>query len=189
MARPVKWSRDLHLLRERAARSRTETWGRREIEDLFGVGRASAQSLMKAIGQVQPVGGAHFVERISLLSFLDAVIEAPSVEAGMRSRVAMSEPPPRHTSMKVSLPNDLRSVMLPDLPSNVTLAQGRLEIVAPTAVAMVESLVAVAMAMRNDLDSFRIAIEPPFFPPKVEDEDLRRLFSSLRSNASGGEHA
>ena len=28
MARPVKWSRDLHPIRERAARSRTETWSR-----------------------------------------------------------------------------------------------------------------------------------------------------------------
>ena len=38
MARPVKWSRDLHPIRERAAHARTETWGRLDIERLFGVG-------------------------------------------------------------------------------------------------------------------------------------------------------
>jgi hypothetical protein len=50
MPRPVKWSRDLHLLRERAAHSRTETWSRQDLERLFNIGRASTQSLMKAIG-------------------------------------------------------------------------------------------------------------------------------------------
>jgi hypothetical protein len=66
MGRPVKWSRELHSIRERAALARTETWGRVDIEGLFGVGRATAQTLMKAIGEVQPVGGAHFVERLSV---------------------------------------------------------------------------------------------------------------------------
>jgi hypothetical protein len=28
MARPVKWSRELHSIRKRAAHARTETWGR-----------------------------------------------------------------------------------------------------------------------------------------------------------------
>jgi hypothetical protein len=31
---------------------------------------------MKTIGEVQPVGGAHFVEGSSLLSFLDAMYHA-----------------------------------------------------------------------------------------------------------------
>lgn len=52
MGRPVKWSRELHSLRECAAHARTETWGRLDIEQLFGVGRATAQTLMKAIGEV-----------------------------------------------------------------------------------------------------------------------------------------
>ena len=42
MGRPVKWSRELHSIRERAALARTETWGRVDIEELFGVGRATA---------------------------------------------------------------------------------------------------------------------------------------------------
>ena len=51
-------TRDFHLLRDRAARSRTETWSRADVEALFGVGRATPQTLMKTIGQVQVVGGA-----------------------------------------------------------------------------------------------------------------------------------
>jgi hypothetical protein len=70
------------------------TWGRVDIEELFGVGRATAQTLMKAIGEVQPVGGAHFVERSSLLSFLDAMIAAPDFDQAFRDRVREADAPP-----------------------------------------------------------------------------------------------
>ena len=56
MPRPVKWSRDIHSIYERAAHSKTETWSRVDLEKLFGVGRATAQTLMKAIGEIQAVG-------------------------------------------------------------------------------------------------------------------------------------
>ena len=160
MARPVKWSRDLHLIREKAARSRTETWSRVDLEHLFSVGRATAQMLMKAVGDLQFVGGAHFVERTSLLRFLDAMIAAPSVNEALRTRMLEAEPAPRPKALRVSLPNDLRNARLPDLPANITLASGRLEIIAPSAVEMLESLVALAMVMTNDLDRFREVVEP-----------------------------
>ena len=160
MARPVKWSRDLHLIREKAARSRTETWSRVDLEHLFGVGRATAQMLMKAIGDLQLVGGAHFVERTSLLRFLDAMIAAPSVDKALRVRVLEAAPAPKSKPLRVSLPHDLRHARLPDLPPNVTLTPGRLEIAAPSAIAMLESLVALAMVMQNDLERFREVIEP-----------------------------
>ena len=180
MARPVKWSRDLHPIRERARNARTETWGRKDVEDLFGVGRATAQMLMKAIGEIQPVGGAHFVERPSLLSFLDAMIAAPSVEEGLRARMLEAEPPPRPRPLRVSLPVDLRSAMLPDLPPNIRLAPGRLEIEAPTAIAMLESLMTLALIMQNDLDRFQAAIEPPSYPPEITDAEIRMHLEQLR---------
>ena len=180
MSRPVKWSRDLHPIRERARNARTETWGRRDIEDLFNVGRATAQMLMKAIGEIHPVGAAHFVERASLLSFLDTMISAPSVEQGLRTRLLEAEPPPRSKPLRVSLPADLRSIMLPDLPPNISLSPGRLQIEAPTAVAMLESLVKLALAMQNDLDQFQAVVEPPLQPPDIQDDELRELFGRLR---------
>lgn len=183
MARPVKWSRDLHPIRERAARARTETWSRQDIEALFGVGRASAQSLMKAIGEVEVVGGAHFVERPALLGFLDAMTRAPSVEEALRQRLLEAEAPPRPKALRVSLPEDLRRARLPDLPANISLSPGRLEITASTAVVMLESLLALAMVMQNDLDRFQAAIEPPLMH-EVEDDKLRALFGRLRAGTS-----
>ena len=180
MARPVKWSRDLYPIQERARHARIETWSRKDIEYLFGVGRATAQMLMKAIGEIQPVGGAHFVERPALLSFLDAIIAAPSVEEGLRSRRLEAEPSPRPKPLRVSLTQDLRSAMMPDLPPNITLTPGRLEIEAPTATAMLESLMTLALIMQNDLDRFQVAIEPSPEPPEVSDTDLLALFGGLR---------
>ena len=86
---------------------------------------------------------------------------APSVDAALRTRLLEAEPAPRAKSLRVSLPNDLRSARLPDLPANITLAAGRLEILAPSAVEMLESLVALAMVMQNDLERFRGVLEAP----------------------------
>lgn len=187
MARPVKWSRDLHPIRERAARSRTETWSRREVEDLFGVGRASAQSLMKAIGEVQPVGGAHFIDRASLLSFLDTMIAAPTVEEGMRDRAGVTEPTPKRKPLRISLPADLRAVLLHELPPSILLSPGRLQIEAPTAEAMLESLGLLALALQNDLEAFRNAVDCVHSSPHGDDDELKSLMRSLRSHGGNPE--
>ena len=94
MGRPVKWSGELHLMiQERNAQARTETWGRVDMEELFGVGRVTSQTLIKAIEEVQPVGGAYFVERSSRLSFLDALIESPDFDQAFRSPVREADAP------------------------------------------------------------------------------------------------
>ena len=179
MPRPVKWSRDLHPIRERAARSRTETWSRGDIERLFDIGRASAQGLMKAIGEVQSVGGTHFIERAPLLSFLDEMIAADSVQDALRNRLLEADEPPSPKPLRISLPADLRNVMLRDLPDTIRLSPGRLEITAPTTEAMLESLALLAQAMSNDLSSVQDALLPPA-PARVADDDLRSFLQGLR---------
>ncbi|AXC16117.1 hypothetical protein ACPOL_6935 (plasmid) [Acidisarcina polymorpha] len=156
----MKWSRDLYPIRERAANARTETWGRLDIERLFGVGRASAQGLMKAIGEVQPVGRAHFVERTSLLGFLDAMIAAEDFDEAFRSRMREADAPPYTKPLKVSLPAGLRTVMLRDLPPNISLTPGRLEIIANSSIAMLESLALLAQAMQNDFLHVQAILDP-----------------------------
>ncbi len=183
MARPVKWSRDLHLIREKAQHSRTETWSRQDLEQLFNIARASAQSLMKAIGEVQSVGGAHFVERASLLSFLDEMLAAPSVEAGVNSRLLNAAPPPAPRPLRVSIPADLRHVMMRDLPGNIQLSPGRLEITAESALGIVESLALLARAMQNDFAHIQAALEPATGSSAVDGE-LRKLFTQLRERRS-----
>ena len=70
--------------------------------------------------------------------------------------------------------------MLPELPANIMLSAGRLEITAQTAVGMLESLLTLALVMQNDLDRFRLVIEPAS-QTTVEDDDLRRAIDHMRS--------
>ena len=139
--------------------------------------------LLRAIGGVATVAGAHFVDRAAVVGFLDAMILAPSVEAALQERLAAADPPPRRTRLRTSLPADLRQAMLEDLPPNVTLATGRLEITAPTAVAMLESLVTLALVMQNDLERFRAVIEHLPAPPEIGDQELEEMFTRLRERA------
>src|ERR1035438_7096825 len=82
---------------------------------LFEVKRASAQTLMKAIGGIQNVGGTHLVDREVLLEFLDQTIAADDVSGAVRSRREEAAPPPQPKRMKFSLPGELKSVMAADL--------------------------------------------------------------------------
>ena len=179
MPRPVKWSRDVHSIRERASRSRTETWSRADLEHLFDIKPSAAQNLMKAIGDVQSVGGAHFVDRSSLLSFLDEMAGADSVDEALRRRFLEADAPPAPKPLRVSLAADLRNVMLRDLPDTIRLSPGRLEIAAPSTEAMLESLALLARAMSNDLASVQDALEPPA-PSRIEDVELSSFLTGLR---------
>ena len=180
MAKRIQWAYRIAELRASTARSQVETYARRDIEHLFSLGRVQAQQIMRAVGGRQAVAGAHFVERPALLAFLDEMAEAPSVAEGLRARLAEAEPAPRRKPLRVRLPAELRTAMLPDLPENVRLAPGRLEIDAPTAEAMVEALMRLALVMQND-DRWCDLIEPPAPPPPVEEEELQGWLAGLRA--------
>lgn len=185
MPRPVKWSRDLHPIRERAKRSRTETWSRKDIQDLFNVGPSSAQNLLKAIGEVQAVGGTHFVERSALLAFLDEMVVAESVETALRNRLLQAEAPPAPRPLLITLPPDLRNVMVRDLPDTIRLSPGRLEIQAVDTESILEGLALLARALQNDLAGAQAIWDPaPVADRPAEDWEINALLASLRSNRS-----
>ena len=136
---------------------------------------------MKAIGEVQPVAGAHFVERGALLAFLNEMIEAPDMEQALRERAREAAPPPRPKPLRVSLPNDLRTATVKDLPESIRLSPGRLEIVGTSTESVLEGLVLLAQVMQNDLMQVQLLLEPPPVPPTVEDDELQMLLASMRS--------
>lgn len=184
MPRPVKWSRDLHPIRDRANRSKTETWSRKDIEHLFGIGTSSAQSLLKAIVEVQAVGGTHFVDRDSLHAFLDEMVQAESVEEALRLRLERSLPVLRPAPLRTSLPSELRRVTLDDLPDNVEVREGEVRITGANAEQVVEGLLLLAQVLQNDLESVRLRLDPEPFPAAV-DEGLRAMLASMRGSSGG----
>lgn len=180
MPRPVKWARDLHAIRDRAMKSRVETWSRVDIEYLFNVGRATAQTLARAIGEVQTVAGAHFVDRASLIAFLDEMIEAPSVEKALRMRLIDSPSPPRRRSLKVPIPADLRNAMVTDLPDHIQVIPGELTIRVSDLENLLESLAIFAKILENDFAGVQKLIEVP--PPPVNDESVREFIQMIRAH-------
>jgi hypothetical protein len=185
MAKTISWTDRAYSIRERVSRSTTQTWRRRDIENLFEIKRASAQNLMKLIGNVQSIGSTHFLDRASLLQFLDEVISADRITDAVARRHLVAEPPPSRKGqrvLKLSLPRDLRSVMARDLPSNIQFSAGSLLIRGGDAMEIVRCLHLIAQAFQNDLDTMQSLLDPPAPQPQVDDQEIRSMFERLRAD-------
>jgi len=179
VSKPISWSYRIHEIRTRVEHSKLQSWSRRDLEDLFAVRRASAQSLMKTIGGIQNIGGTHLVDRDALTEFLDRSIASDNLSATVQERRIESGPVPRPKRLTFSLPPELRTVMVADLPVCIQLDPGRLTITGVGSVEILESLYLLAQAMQNDIDSVQQRLDPPPMPPAVADDDLRNMFRNL----------
>ena len=185
LAKTISWSDRAYSIRERVSRSSLQTWRRRDIEDLFEVKRASAQNLMRLVGNVQSIGSTHFLDRSALLLFLDEVVAADRVSEAVAKRLVVTEPTPSRRSRKMlrfALPRDLRSVMVKDLPRNIEVSAGSLRIRGADAMEIVRSLHLVAQALQNDLETMQSLLDPPVPQPQVDDAEIRSMFERLRAD-------
>jgi hypothetical protein len=132
------------------------------------------------VGEIQNIGGTHVVDRASLLGFLESLEQSDSPETARRDRILLAEPVPRSRHLKFSLPEALRSVMVRDLPTEIVLTAGRLEITGRDAVEVLERMLLLARALQNDLDTALETLNPQAAAPRVEDDDLREMFARLR---------
>jgi hypothetical protein len=135
--------------------SKLETWDRKAIENLFDVRRVSAQSLMRAIGELSNVAGAHLTARASLLEFLDYVLAADDPELAVRVRIdTAAAPPPQKKGFMLPVPDEYKSVRLANLPKSIVVRPGELTIRGAHAFEILQSLAVLARALENDPDSF-----------------------------------
>jgi hypothetical protein len=180
MARTLSWRHRLPEITHRVQNSAIETWTRTDLESVFEIKRASAQLLMKAVGEIHNLGGKHVIDRLSLLEFLKALAEADNPESGRRERLLRAEAVPHSRSIKVSLPEELRTVMVRHLPPEISLEEGRLGITGRNAREILDRLVLLSRALQNDLDTALQLLDPPPVVPQVDDQELRALFTDLR---------
>jgi hypothetical protein len=158
LARPVKWLVNLSAIRHRVLNSKIETWDRQAIEDLFDVRRVTAQSLMRAVGELSNVAGAHLTSRASLLDFLDYMLAADDMELALRTRIdTAAAAPSQKKGLRLPIPDGLRAVRLADLPKHIKIAPGLLTIEGADAFEILTQLAVLARALDNDLDSFVMA--------------------------------
>lgn len=181
MARLIKWRHDVHSILARVRNSKTETWTRYDLEIAFCVKRASAQSLMKAIGNVDNLGGKHVVSRDSIISYLEAMIQADDLSLEHRARLDMAEPVARPRGIPVSVPDDLRHIMIRDLPQEVAIEPGHIHVRGADPIAVIENLLRLAHALQNDLDTAMQHLTPSRPHPDPIDDDLRQLFANLEA--------
>lgn len=185
MARTLSWRQRIHEIHERVQNSVVETWSRRDIENVFELKRAAAQQLMKAIGEIQNVGGVHLVDRNTLLAFLEQIEQSADPEAARREKILLAEPVPRPRHLKNTLPEGLRSVMVRDLPPEIVLEHCRLEIIGRNAEEIFGCLLMLAQAIQNDMATAAEILDPAPTVRPVEDDDLRELFADLRRREEG----
>jgi hypothetical protein len=171
MARPVKWISRLHEIRERVVHSKIETWDRKALENLFDVRRVTAQNLMRAIGELSNVAGAHLTTRASLLSFLDYVLAADEMELAVRAKIDTAvAAPPQKKGFILPVPEEYKAVRLAGLPQSIVIDRGQLTIRGAHAFEILQDLAVLARALENDVDSFVQAWNPAPEPLEREPE-------------------
>jgi len=138
---------------------------RMTIERVLGVRRRRAQQLLQPCVQ-QQVGASGIAHRDEVIAHLRrlAAGEVTSYERRRRQRLAetlqnLHRSWTQVTKAIVEAPTAVVNQDLANLPSGVTLEQGRLTVQFATAVEALEKLLAIAMAAGNDLDRFARMVE------------------------------
>ena len=151
MAKTVPWEHRAPELRDRVRDSATETWTRKDIMDLFEVRSTAAKRILRAVGRVHRLGTSYFVERQDLLALLEKTTRRQSVTAEFRRNLLAFEPP-RRRPIPFALDDQHRVTRAEDLPANILLEPGRLEIRGRDRNDILGSLKLLISAMEGDFE-------------------------------------
>jgi hypothetical protein len=151
VAKTVPWEHRAPELRNRVRDSATETWTRKDIMDLFEVRSTAAKKILRAVGQVHRLGTSYFVERQDLLALLEKTTKRQSVTAEFR-RNLLAFQPPRRRPIPFTLDDQHRVTRAEDLPANIQLETGRLEIRGADRDDILRSLKLLISALENDYE-------------------------------------
>ena len=151
MAKTVPWEHRAQELRNRVNDSATETWTRKDVMDLFEVRSTAAKKILRAVGKVHRIGTSYFVERQDLLALLEKTTKRQSVTAEFR-RNLLAFQPPRRRPIPFALDDQHRVTRAEDLPANIQLEQGRLEIRGADRDDILRSLKLFISALENDFE-------------------------------------
>ena len=129
------------------------------IQSLLGVGRRRAQQLMQPIAD-HVIGRNLLVSREQLRRFLlDAAAGKPASQDRQRRRrlARQLNEWARTPRLPVEAPARIAQQQLASLPSGIELTPGRISVHFATSREALEKLLALAMAISNDLDGFEAA--------------------------------
>ena len=146
-------------IRQLAALDR-EVLTRRDVEQLFGVSRARAATLMQTFG-AELTGNQRTLPRTQLLRQLrrHRTRAAFRGEATRRDRVVTAIRQARLTGIRVAVPREAREARLAGLPAGVSVEPGRIEVRFSGAQDAVGRLFALAQALTHDYERFEALVE------------------------------
>ena len=132
---------------------------RRDIEQLFGVSRARAATLMQTFGAAL-TGHQRTLPRTQLLRQLrrHRTRAAFRGEATRRDRVVTAIRQARLTGIRVAVPSAALEARLAGLPAGVSVEPGRIEVRFSGAQEAVGRLFALAQALTHDYDRFETLV-------------------------------
>jgi hypothetical protein len=151
MGRRAKWRNRLHSIKEQIERSKTQVWLRKDIEDLFEVKHTSGKKLIRATAKVANVGRVYMVDKQDLLNMVDRLIQGDDSDKVLGELYDKAPPAPEPTSVRVALPDFCKNVTLEELPSNIQIGPGRLEVTGD-ALMILKSLIILGEALKGPRD-------------------------------------
>ena len=133
---------------------------RKDVERLFGVGRARAAVLMRSFG-AELTGNNLTLTRERLISELQGRHESQAFrdEEERRTHVELELRRARRRGVRVTVAAETLGVRLEGLPDEVTVEGGRIEVRFQNAKEAVVRLFALAQALTNDYDEFEKLVE------------------------------
>ena len=132
---------------------------RRDLEQLFGVSKARAATLMQAFG-AEWTGHVRTLARAHLLRQLRARRKgaAFTAEVARRDHLVATLRRARITGIRIPVPSAVLGVRLAGLPAGVTVEPGRIEVQFRGAREAVARLFALAQALTNDYEQFETIV-------------------------------
>ena len=136
-----------------------EVLTRRDVEQLFGVSRARAATLMQTFG-AEMTGYQRTLPRTKLLRQLrkHRARAAFRGEATRRDRVVTAIRTARLTGIRVAVPVEAFDARLSGLPDGVSVEPGRIEVRFSSAQDAVGRLFALAQALTHDYEQFEALV-------------------------------
>lgn len=161
MPRPKPWLGRLPLILQALEALSEERLKRRDVEQIFGIGRSAANELMNVVGLAKGAGAGEpaAVTRANLLDYLTHSTEAQDAMAELARRkklaeklaVASDEQKLRRVAIPVSSADEWCT--LAELP-NVTIEDGVLRVAFSSPRELMADLYRLAKAAGNDWDAF-----------------------------------
>ncbi|ADW70974.1 hypothetical protein [Granulicella tundricola] len=180
MPRPISWLPRLHQIRKTVDSSVRSHYERKDIETLFELQPRAAQLLLEMLPTTL-IGRSRLVARESLAAFLEQMRVSDDPSAKLED-IRKDPPPPPRSRLRTLIQRDRHPISLAELPPEINLTTGRLEIRFTTIEQLARHLYSLAQSMESDGDEMARRFEiKPLTPPNLADDDSRALFLELEA--------